>query len=128
MSDHVVPLSTYRKVFVWLFVLLIITVGAAFVNFGTPKINIAVAMAIAITKMTLIILFFMHVKYSSKLTMVFAASGFLWMVIMLAFFVSDVAARPVVPDPWTDNEPPAVQAETPGTHTPEAHAPEAAHH
>jgi len=102
MSDHVVPLKVYHRVFGALLILLIITVVAAFVHLGSVG-NIMLAMTIAVAKMTLIILYFMHVRYSSKLTMVFAASGFLWMAIMLSFFVSDVAARPDVRPPWTHN-------------------------
>ena len=88
---HVVPKSTYIIVFVWLLVLLVLTVGAAQVDLGAW--NVPVALAIAIMKAVLIVLFFMHVRYSSPLVQLFAAGGFVWLVIMLGFTMTDVWAR-----------------------------------
>jgi caa(3)-type oxidase subunit IV len=66
MSGHVSPKSVYYSIFGALMVLTVITVAAAFVNLGS--LNFPVALAIAIIKATLVVLFFMHVKYSSRLT------------------------------------------------------------
>ena len=60
------PISIYVTVFGTLMVLTAVTVAVAFMNLGS--LNFPVAIGIAITKATLVILFFMHVKYSSKLT------------------------------------------------------------
>ena len=65
-----------------LMVLTVITVAAAFVDLG--NLNVIVALAIAVVKATLVVLFFMHVKYSSKLTWVVVGAGVFWLVILLA--------------------------------------------
>jgi cytochrome c oxidase subunit 4 len=88
---HVVPKSTYIIIFVWLFVLLVLTVAAAQVDLGAW--NVPVALAIAVVKAVLIVLFFMHVRYSSRLVQLFAAGGFVWLAIMLSFTLADVWAR-----------------------------------
>ncbi len=56
-------------------------------------LNDVVAMATACTKATLVILYFMHVRYSSKLTWAFVAAGFVFLLILLAFILSDVMTR-----------------------------------
>ena len=63
MSDHVVPLKIYYRIFASLMVLTAITVGIAFVDLG--YLNTFVAVTIAVIKATLVVLFFMHVKYLS---------------------------------------------------------------
>jgi cytochrome c oxidase subunit 4 len=88
---HVVPKSTYVIIFVWLLVLLVLTVAASKVDLGFW--NAPVALTIAIVKAVLIVLFFMHVRYSSRLVQLFAASGFVWLAIMLSFTMADVWAR-----------------------------------
>ncbi len=75
MSGHISPKSTYYAIFGALMVLTAVTVGVAFINLGA--LNFPVAIAIAITKATLVILFFMHVKYSSQLTKMFVGHGVL---------------------------------------------------
>ena len=90
-SDHVVPLKIYFAIFAALMVLTAATVWVAFIDLGT--LNTFVALAIAVTKATLVILFFMHVKYSSKLTWLVVASGFVFLAIMLAFTMSDFVSR-----------------------------------
>ena len=66
MSEHVSPKSVYYSIFGALMVLTTATVLAAYVNLG--RFNAPVALAIATFKATLVVLFFMHVKYSSRLT------------------------------------------------------------
>ena len=89
--QHVVPKSTYYIVSVLLAVLLVLTVAAAKVDFGAW--NVPIALAIAFAKAILIVLFFMHVRYGSPLVRLFAAGGFFWLLIMLAFILADVQAR-----------------------------------
>ncbi len=97
MSDHVVPLKIYYRIFASLMVLTAITVGIAFVDLG--YLNTFVAVTIAVIKATLVVLFFMHVKYSGKLIWVFAGSGFLWLVVLFAFTLSDYMSRGWQPAP-----------------------------
>ena len=99
-AHHVVPIRTYLMVFSALTFLMFLTVGVATIHLG--PFNIVVAMAIAITKAVLIMLFFMHVKYSSKLTWVFVAGAFVWFALMIVLVSMDFASRgmQVYPSSW----------------------------
>jgi cytochrome c oxidase subunit 4 len=88
---YIVPKATYYQVSVWLGVLLVLTVAAA--QFDLEGWNVPVALAVAVAKATLIVLYFMHVRYGSPLVRLFAAAGFLWLLLMLAFLASDVLTR-----------------------------------
>jgi cytochrome c oxidase subunit 4 len=90
-GDHVVSITLYLAIFAALMVLTAITVAVAFVDLG--PLNTAVALAVAVIKATLVILFFMHVKYSSRLTWLVVGSGFFFLMIMLALTMSDVVSR-----------------------------------
>jgi cytochrome c oxidase subunit IV len=78
---HIVPVSTYLLVFGALMVLTGVTVWVATLDFGA--FNTVVAMAIAITKASLVVLFFMHVKYSPSLTKLLVAASFIWLALMV---------------------------------------------
>ena len=91
MSEHIVPRKVYFGVFGALMVGMALTVLAAQVNFG--RMNDVVAMTIAVTKMMLVLLFFMHVLYSSRLIWVTVASMFFWLIILLALTLSDYTSR-----------------------------------
>ncbi len=91
MTFHVVPRSTYFKVFAALVLLLVLTVLAAQVHLGF--LNTPIALGIGLVKATLIVLYFMHVRYSPPLVRVFAAAGFLWLAIMFMLTFSDVLTR-----------------------------------
>ena len=91
MSGHVSPKSTYYSIFGALMVLTAVTVGVAFVNLGA--LNFPVAIGIAITKATLVILFFMHAKYSSTLTKMFVATAFFFLFILLGLTMTDYLSR-----------------------------------
>ena len=80
MSGHVSPRSLYYAIFGALMALTAITVGVAFINLG--PFNFPVAISIAIIKATLVILFFMHVMYSSRLTKLIIATGFFFLGIL----------------------------------------------
>lgn len=90
-SVHVSPLSTYFTIFGALMVLSALTVGAAFVNLGS--LNPVVALAIAGLKATLVILFFMHVKYSSRLTKLTVVLSLFFVAILFAETLMDYATR-----------------------------------
>jgi len=95
MSQHIVPMRVYFVIFFALLILTATTVWVAFFDLGA--LNDAVALGIASTKAMLVILYFMHVRYSSKLTWIFAAVGFFFLVILLAFTLSDVLTRDWIP-------------------------------
>jgi cytochrome c oxidase subunit 4 len=90
-SGHVVSIKVYFAIFAALMVLTAGTVAVAFVDLG--PLNTFVALGVAVTKATLVILFFMHVKYSTKLTWLVVASGFVFLAIMIAFTMSDIVSR-----------------------------------
>lgn len=86
-----VPMSTYWIIIIALMVLLVVTVVAAFLPLGF--LNMPVAMAIASIKAALVILYFMHVKFSSRLTKVFVAGSFLWLAILFVMAFGDYYTR-----------------------------------
>lgn len=91
MAHHVVPQKVYVLVFVTLLCLTLITVDVAFYNFGW--LNIYIALMIATVKATVVVMYFMHVKYSSRLTWVFAIAGVFWMAILFTLTLSDYLTR-----------------------------------
>jgi cytochrome c oxidase subunit 4 len=91
MSAHVLPKTTYYTIFFSLMVLTILTVAAAFVNMGTA--NFPIAIGIAITKATLVVLFFMLVKYSSRMTKMVVGVAIFFLVTMLGLTMTDYATR-----------------------------------
>ena len=91
MSGHVSPKSRYVAIFATLMVLTAITVAVSFVNLGA--LNFPVAMAIAITKATLVVLFFMHVIYSSRLTKLIIGTGFFFLLVLFTLTLTDYLSR-----------------------------------
>jgi len=77
MSQHIVPMRVYFVIFFALMILTATTVWVAFFDLGA--VNDAVALGIASTKAMLVILYFMHVRYGSRLTWIFAAVGFFFL-------------------------------------------------
>ncbi len=90
-AHHITPISTYIKVFVALIVGTIITIAAAGVHFGV--FNTFIAMLIATTKASLVILFFMHQKYENRLNQVIFFSSFVFLVIFFSLTASDLFFR-----------------------------------
>jgi cytochrome c oxidase subunit 4 len=97
MSEHVVPRSIYYAVFAALMVLTGLTVWVAYLDLGF--LNTAVALGIAVTKATLVILYFMHVRYGTRLTWVVVSSGFFWLGILIVLGLSDYLSRGWIPQP-----------------------------
>ena len=91
MSEHIVPRTTYFSVFAALLVGTALTVFAATQDFG--KMNDVVAITIAVTKMMLVLLFFMHVRYSSRLIWVIVSAMFFWLLILLLLTLTDYTSR-----------------------------------
>ena len=91
MAGHISPKSVYYTIFGTLMVLTGVTVAVAFVPLGA--FNFPVAIGIAITKATLVILFFMHAKYSSRLTKLFVGTAFFLLAILLGLSLTDYLSR-----------------------------------
>jgi cytochrome c oxidase subunit 4 len=91
MAGHVSPKSTYYAIFGALMVLTAITVGVAFVPLGA--LNFPVAITIAITKATLVVLFFMHVMYSSRLTKMIVGMALFFLMTMFGLTLTDYLSR-----------------------------------
>ena len=102
MAGHISPLRTYYAIFASLMVLTAVTVGVAFVNLG--PFNFPVAIGIAILKATLVVLFFMHVKFSSRLTKLFIATGFFFLLILFTLTLTDYVSRGWMTAPPSGNE------------------------
>jgi cytochrome c oxidase subunit 4 len=91
MAEVIIPPKTYLLVFATLLVLTYITTVVAFVDLGPW--NIVVALAIAIGKAALVVLFFMHLRYSPKLIWVVVGGGLFWLGILIALTISDYLTR-----------------------------------
>src|SRR6476619_2859502 len=98
MSGHVAPKSMYVGIWLALVVGTVLTYLAAMVDLGV--LNNVVMLAIACTKAGLVILFFMHVRWSTRLTWVVAASGFFWLLILFGLTMQDYLTRGMVPGTW----------------------------
>lgn len=98
-SHHIVPLATYWTVFGALMVLLVLTLLVYFFDvtqflgkqFGW--LSILIAMTVAVVKAVLVMLFFMHVKFSSKLTWIFSSTAFVFVFIMFLLTMNDYFTR-----------------------------------
>ena len=100
-ETHVVPVSIYVGVFLALMVGTALTTAVAYIDLG--PFNTVVALVIAFIKMTLVILFFMHVKYQSGLTQIAIVCAFFWLAIMITLTLSDELTRgwEMAPKPWS---------------------------
>ena len=97
-AEHHSHKALYFRIFAALMVLLILTVVAAYIPFP-GALNIIVAMTIAVIKGMLIVLFFMHVRDSDKVTWVFASSALVWMFILFVLTMTDYQSRGWFPLP-----------------------------
>ena len=94
MSEHIVSWKIYIAIFTALMVGTIITVWAAFQNFG--PFNIVIALAIATIKANLVVLYFMHARYSPRRTHLVIICAVFWLAIMLALTLTDYQSRPIL--------------------------------
>ena len=106
MSEHIVSRKLYFVVFAALMVGTLVTVLAATVDFGNEVVNTVIALTIAVAKALLVILFFMHVRYSPRIIWVLVAGGFFWLAILMVLTASDYVSRrwasPLVPTAQTE--------------------------
>jgi cytochrome c oxidase subunit 4 len=95
MSEHIVSKKIYFLIFGALMVGTILTVMAAFVDLDHvfTGANTVVALTIAVIKATLVVLYFMHVRYSTRLTWVIVVAGFFWLAILFALVMTDYLSR-----------------------------------
>ena len=106
---HVAPASLFGKVLLALLVLTILTVAVAQVHFGS--LNLLIAMGIAAVKASLVMTYFMHLKWDTPVNQIAILSSFLFLSLLFVFILSDYATRgatdellqtpaPVTPHPW----------------------------
>lgn len=99
MSEHIVSVRVYLTIFCVLLVGTALTVLAAFTDFTyhvgthTLALNTPIALAIATTKATFVVLYFMHVRYSTRLVWVIVTSALFWMAILFALTFADYWTR-----------------------------------
>ncbi len=91
MSEHVVAPKIYVTVFLILLLMTATTTVASSVDMGPW--NTVVALGIAVFKATLVVLFFMHVKYSPRLTHTVILGGLFWLCILITLTLSDFLSR-----------------------------------
>jgi len=90
-TEHIVKPGTYLAIILTLLSLTGITVYAAYINLG--RFNIVVALVIATLKATLVVLFFMHAKYSPRRTQLVIVAGIFWLALLLFMTLSDYISR-----------------------------------
>ena len=90
-THHIAPKGLYFTIFAALMLLTLLTVGVTYIDLG--QANLLVAMGIAVFKASLVILYFMHVRWSQKLVQVTVASGFLFFGILVLFTLGDYFSR-----------------------------------
>lgn len=108
--DHAHSLKPYVLVFIALLVLLAAAVIVAYIptdNYRLRFFLTALAYTIAVIKGVLIILYFMHVKESTRLTWLFAGASFFWILIMISLMLNDYGSRGVIPQAY--KQPPHVE-------------------
>ncbi len=96
MSEHIVPVKVYFVIFLALLAGTILTAWVAFYNFPGP-LNAIVALSIACIKAGLVILYFMHMRYSARLIWVVFGAALFWLAIMFALTFSDYSTRGWLP-------------------------------
>jgi len=92
MSEHIVSVRIYFVIFLVLMVGTALTVWAGFQDFP-GKLNVIIALTIASVKATLVILYFMHLRYSARLVWVIFISALFWLALMFALTFSDYWTR-----------------------------------
>lgn len=91
MTEHIDSVKTYALVFAGLIFATVATTAVAFVNLG--PFSVVVALAIAVCKMLLVALFFMHVRHSTRLTRLVILGGLLWLGILIFMTLADITTR-----------------------------------
>lgn len=92
---HVLPLKTYLMTWGALIVLTVITVAVSYVDFGSPSVNLFVALLVAATKAALVSLVFMHLWFDNKINSIIFASALVFLAIFIGFTMFDTETRGV---------------------------------
>jgi len=87
------PISTRLYFVIWALLLVLLFATWGFAQLNLRPFNAIVAMAIALVKMSLIILYFMHVRFGTRVTWVFAGAGFIWLAIFILLTLNDYLTR-----------------------------------
>jgi cytochrome c oxidase subunit IV len=90
-EKHLVPVRVYLTIFTLLMILTGVTVGVSYIDLGPW--NSVVAVVIAVVKMLFVVLYFMHVRYSTRLTWTVVAGGFFWLLLLLGLTLADYLTR-----------------------------------
>jgi cytochrome c oxidase subunit 4 len=90
-ENHIVPVRVYVLVFLTLIAMTWVTAYVSTIDMG--RLNVFVALSIAIFKASLVILFFMHVKYGSRLTKMIVLAGLYWLILLLFIAMVDLWTR-----------------------------------
>ena len=91
MKDHLIPLKVYINVIAILLVLTVVTVAVAQVDFGV--LNVVIAMGIATAKASIVLLYFMHLKYDDKLYLVIFLTGVFFLAVIFLLCEFDLVTR-----------------------------------
>jgi len=97
MSEHIVTKKQYSLVFGILLVLTLTTTWVSYIDLG--KLNVVVALVIAVVKSMLVVLFFMHVYWSTKLNKLVVVAGLAWLSLLLWLTLTDIFTRGWLPFP-----------------------------
>jgi cytochrome c oxidase subunit IV len=91
MSQHVDSVKTYAAVWIVLLILTGVTTAVAYVDLGA--FSVVVALVIAVVKVLLVALFFMHIRHSTQLTRLVVVGGLIWLMILLLLTFADFLTR-----------------------------------
>ncbi len=112
------PVSQRSLLAIWVSLLVLLALTWGLAQLDLHHFNVAAALTIALVKMLLVILIFMHVRYKPPLTRIFVAAGFIWLLIMVDLTLSDYLTRGSVPgtmrNSWEHGVWPAPVKELPG--------------
>lgn len=97
MAEHIITKKQYSYVFGALLLLTFVTTTVGMMDLG--RLNVVVALVIAVIKATLVVLFFMHIYWSTKLAKVVVVSGIAWLLLLLWLTLTDVLSRGWLPFP-----------------------------
>jgi cytochrome c oxidase subunit 4 len=116
MTEQVAHVERKRLyVLIWAALLFFtaLTTGVAYIDLGS--LNTIVALAIAVCKASIVVLFFMHARHSEKLVRVVIGVAVFWLLILIVISISDFSTRNLLPvPPWVQNKPMVVHHLTPG--------------
>jgi cytochrome c oxidase subunit 4 len=97
MTEHIVTKKQYALIFAILMLLTFATTVIGMIDLG--RLNVVVALVIATIKALLVVLFFMHIYWSSKLNKLVVVSGVVWLALLLWLTLTDIFSRGWLPFP-----------------------------